>query len=98
MPEFRVIRPSRLAIRFFAVAAVALASAGGITTLLIRLGRSTPPETHAQIPGAFWVSTLLLAAGSLSLHWAVKFVRREKQRQFRLCLWAGVLCGTLFVG
>lgn len=98
MSEFRVIRPSQLAVRFFAVAAVALSSAGGITTLLIRLGRATPPAAHVRIPGAFWVSTLLLAGGSLSLHWAVKFVRREKQRQFRLCLWAGVLCGTLFVG
>lgn len=98
MSEFRVIRPSRLAVRFFAVAAAALLSAGGITALLIRLGRATPPATHARIPVAFWVSTLLLAGGSLSLHWAVKFVRREKQRQFRMCLWAGVVCGTLFVG
>lgn len=95
---FRTIRPSRLAVRFFGVAAVALASAGAVTTLLIHAARNTPPATHARIPWAFWWSTLLLAAGSFFLHRAVQFVRREKQRQFLICLWAGVVSGTLFVG
>src|SRR5262245_36827952 len=95
---FRTIRPSRLAIRFFGVAAVALAVAGSITTLLIRIGKTAPPVTHARVPGVFWLSTLLLLAGSLSLHWAVQYVRREKRREFLTCMWLGVLWGTLFVG
>ena len=98
MPGFRTIRPSWLAVRFFVVASIAFASAGGITTSLIHNARAIPPLTHARIPGAFWCSTLLLVAGSLSLHMAVQYVRREKQRQLLTCLWAGVASGTLFVG
>lgn len=97
MSGFRTIPPSRLAVRFFGVAAVALCGAGGVTTLLIHWSRKTPPQTHARIPWPFWVSTLLLLTGSIFLHRAVQFVRRERQRQFLTCLWGGVISGTLFV-
>lgn len=77
---------------------VALSLAGGVAALLARWSGSIPPFGRARIPGAFWFSTLFLIGGSVSLHWAVSYVRREKQRPFRICLWLGVISGTLFVG
>lgn len=98
MAEFRSIRPSVLAVRFFGAAVVSLTVAGGIAALLARWFGSVAPFGRAQLPGAFWFSTLFLAGGSLALHLAVGYVRREKQRPFRICMWAGVISGTLFVG
>ena len=77
---------------------MALSVAGGLAALLAHWSGPMPRFERASIPGAFWFSTLFLICGSLSLHAAVGYIRREKQRPFRICLWLGVISGTLFVG
>jgi cytochrome c oxidase subunit III len=89
-------RKSEFALRLFAAAVAAFLLAGGLGFALVRLlGRPAP---ESLLPPAFLPSTLLLAAGSLCVHRAVRKVRRERQRAFRLLLQSALAAGIGFVG
>jgi heme/copper-type cytochrome/quinol oxidase subunit 3 len=89
---------SVFAVRFFLVSVAAFALAGLLARLLIPFGAPPVALRAVVFPPAFWVSTLLLAGGSLALHLAVRSVRIERQRQFRRRLLVALAAGTLFVG
>jgi heme/copper-type cytochrome/quinol oxidase subunit 3 len=84
------------ALRFFAANAVVFALAAGLgVALTYGLGR---PTAASRVPPAFQFSTLLLAVGSLCLHFGLEKVRRERQAAFRMLLRAALAAGTMFVG
>ncbi|QDV53594.1 hypothetical protein Enr17x_56740 [Gimesia fumaroli] len=72
--------------------------AGGLIAYVIvrsNLAKTYEP-TALVIPSALWLSTVLLALGSFSIHRALSFVRQEKQQQFRNCLNLTFLLGGAF--
>jgi len=90
-------RPSVLAVRFFFVSVLVFSIGGGLWRLLVYGCGSWWTSARVVWPHAFWISTLLLLAGSFSLHRATGCVRIEKQRPFRRWLLTGITAGTLFV-
>src|SRR5262245_18870666 len=89
---------SRRALMFFAVAAgAALLSACLAAALSAIIGRTLGPRILV-FPAAFWVSTTLLAAGSVAMQCALAAVKLERQTQFRRWLWCGWSIGIAFVG
>ncbi len=98
VPQRHAEGQTRLALKFFVAAIGVVAVVAGIATLLHRwLGRPVRIDEFS-FPPAFIVSTLLLAAGSIALTKAIRFVRVEKQRPFRIWLLLALLAGTLFMG
>lgn len=89
---------SEFALRFFAVSAVLLSVALGLSWLLLKLSPAISSRASTQFPPAFAASTVLLFFGSAALWRALACVRREQQRPFRRSLIGGLLAGTLFVG
>src|SRR5262249_1333632 len=102
MPQFEVMNcpaaPSRLAVRFILVSAGVYAAALGLATGLVWSVPSPIAAGRGVFPGAFWLTTLLLALGSGLLQHASHCVRIERQRPFRRCLLMAVGAGMLFVG
>jgi heme/copper-type cytochrome/quinol oxidase subunit 3 len=102
MAPIVTIRPptgeSGLAVRFILAAGGVYATAAGLAFLLIRFVPSSPAAGETMFPGVFWISTLLLGAGSIVLQRGVGYVRREKQTPFRRSLLGALLLGTAFVG
>lgn len=101
MPRSKTIPPTSrqglIAVRFIAAAAGVYATALSLAYLLIHV---LPPPTRSAgvaMPGAFWITTPLLLAGSLSLGRACGQVRRERQMSFRRALLAALVLGVLFV-
>ena len=90
--------PSRLAIWFILVAAAVYSTAGLVAYGSIRLFPAPPAVKGVLFPKAFWLTTLLLAFGSVCLARAVRCVRLERQKPFRQCLVAALAAGTLVVG
>ncbi|MFP6765936.1 MAG: hypothetical protein VB858_20060 [Planctomycetaceae bacterium] len=90
-------RQSNLAVAFFSLSAVLLVVSFTSAWLLIEGLSFRPIRDRILFPGAFAVSTGLLAAGSLTLHRASILVRYEKQRAFRRNLAWSLLLGTIFV-
>lgn len=89
---------SRRALLFFGVAlAAAACSLCLAAALMATFGRSVGPCVLV-FPAAFWVSTVLLIAGSVALQGAHSAVKLERQPLFRRRLWTGWAIGVLFVG
>ncbi|MBD3672156.1 MAG: hypothetical protein HUJ26_01405 [Planctomycetaceae bacterium] len=96
MAQFYREQPASLALHFFLLSGgvLGLACLGGWS--MIELSRDTAPgEFH--FPHAFWLSTICLLTGSISLERASGFVSRERQRPFRGHLIVGLTSGALFV-
>lgn len=96
-PSSRRLSQGEFAVRFFQAGTVAVAASLGVTWGLLKLlpPSSTPKLT---IPPAFGVTTMLLIGVSAVLHFAVRSVRRERQRPFRWRMLAGLVCGIGFIG
>ena len=104
------ISKSRLALQFFGLAlslliVAVLVAAAGISLSGSRLGlRPDPVGTESQptansvMPAAFWISTALLAIGSMTLQRAAWHVRFERHTPFCRLLLCSLAIGTLFVG
>jgi len=89
---------SHLAVAFFGLSSVLLGLAFTSAWLLIETLSFQPVPNRIIFPGAFLVSTGLLATGSLALHRASVFVRFERQTAFRRNLTGALLSGTGFTG
>lgn len=99
LPEAPLLPPSRSqqALRFFALSTATILAASGVAAALMRIfGRS--PGTAFHFPAAFGASTVLLIAGSVNLHGALRAVRRERQQRFRKRLLLSLGWGLLFMG
>lgn len=89
---------SRQAIRFFILGAGSCVTAGLLMWVLCRTFGKIAAETNIVFPVSFIVSSFLLFNGDLALARALKFVRRERQSEFRFWLLSGFGLGTLFMG
>lgn len=98
MTDIRPLNQGRLARRFFLISLAVFGAAGCGAWLLIRFVPSREMGEAVVLPGAFWINTLLLFAGSGLLHRAGEQVRLERQPPFRRALLAALVVGTLFVG
>lgn len=94
----RATLQSRLAVRFILSAAGVYATAAALAYLLIALIPPVPRVAEVTMPPVFWLTTLLLAAGSACLARARLYVSLEKQRPFRRSLLGALVAGVLFVG
>lgn len=93
----RPLSRSQQALRFFALSSAVILGASGVAAALMRIfGRS--PTTAFHFPAAFGATTGLLIAGSVTLHGALRAVRRERQQLFRKRLLLSLLWGSLFMG
>ncbi|NNJ24816.1 hypothetical protein [Alienimonas chondri] len=66
-----------------------------ILYLFAALGRASQPPAEA-VPPAFWFSTVAVLVGGGCLRWAVRAIRRERQRTARRLTAAAVVCGLAF--
>jgi cytochrome c oxidase subunit 3 len=102
MPQFqtapRASAPSRLAVRFIVVSAGVYAAALGLGLALIKIFPPATSPGRVVFPPVFWITTLLLAAGSVLLQNGAWSVRHERQKPFRRSLLLALVAGTLFVG
>jgi len=89
---------SRLALRFFGLSLSLLAVAAVVAAVGINLSASESRNSQSVMPTAFWISTALLATGSITLHRAAWHVRVQRLESFRRLLAWSLLFGTLFVG
>lgn len=89
---------TRRTLRFIGISAAVYLVAGAIAAL--GMWWLPPPRSarEALFPPVFVLTSLLLVAGSLALHRAIGFVRREEQPAFRRSLWWALAWGVLFVG
>jgi len=87
------------AARYFFVTVVSVISLAIVAWWLVsRLPfDSTSPQSQL-FPFAFWISSMLLIAGSVVMSRAVQFVRLERQRPFRRSLLVALALGALFWG
>lgn len=88
---------SLLARRFFALSSVLLAAAVLIAITGIRWSNRASSD-QPVMPLAFWISTALLFAGSVTLQRASWLVRIQQIELFRRWLVLSLTAGTLFVG
>jgi cytochrome c oxidase subunit 3 len=102
MPQFQTIHrpaaPSRLAVRFILVSAGVYTVALSLAAALIHLVPSQVAAGRVVFPPAFWLTSVLLALGSILLQHASHCVRIERQKPFRRSLVIAIVIGTLFVG
>ena len=97
LPAFPVTRrPSRVALaaRFAALSAGLLGTAFLLTYAMLWAAPEQPRRLGISV--MFFVTTIVLAAGSIAMQRAVHFVRREKQPQFRSWLVVSLALGVLF--
>lgn len=93
----RRLSRSAAALWFFGVGGAAIIAAGLLAAgLMATLGRSVEVDFH--LPGAFTLTTLLLAWGSVWIQSALRAVRRERQALLRRRLRESVLLGAVFMG
>ena len=88
---------SLLARRFFVLSSGLLTAAVLIAMTGIRWLNRTPAD-HSVMPLPFWISTLFLLAGSVTLQRAACLVRVQQLESFRRWLIVSLAVGTLFVG
>lgn len=92
------VSQSEFALRFFVVALLVVATATGLAEGLIHGVGRREVAPWPGIPPVFWLTTVLLIAGSSFLQHALHQVRLERQLRFRRSLLAALATGTAFVG
>ncbi len=98
VPSRKVEGASRNAMLFFIMALCILAIDVVIFLLCARLFGRQPIRDHFVFPKVFLITSLLLAAGSWSMHKAKGFVKVEKQKLFRSYLVITLSVGAAFAG
>jgi cytochrome c oxidase subunit III len=89
---------SELALRFFGLSVGLLLVAMLIAVAAVRVFPAADVLGRVSMPFAFWISTLLLAAGSVTLQRAAGHVRLQRLDSLRRLLAWSLLFGTIFVG
>jgi len=56
-----------------------------------------PPAGTPELPGTLWISTLILLASSGTMHWALRSVRRGRQRSLCVAMSATTLLALAFL-
>lgn len=65
--------------------------------VIIRLTGRTQPELFSiSLPGWLWLSTVVVMAGSVTIHWALSAIRRERQAETLRWLWVTLGLAVLF--
>jgi cytochrome c oxidase subunit 3 len=88
---------SVLARRFFVLSLGLIAAVVLIAMVGIR-GLSSENADRSIMPTAFWISSVFLFAGSVTLQQAAWLVRVQRLEAFRRWLVVSLISGTLFVG
>lgn len=66
--------------------------------ILFRIrGTLGPPLGTISMPAMLWVSTVLVLLASLTIHFALQSVRRERQQPLRMWLWSTLALSVAFV-
>jgi len=86
-----------VALRFILSCIAVFGTAFLAAAILLRLLPPVRTAAETTFPAAFWVTTLLLAVGSVAMHLAVAEVRRERQAAFRRALRFAAAAGALFL-
>lgn len=86
-----------LALRFILTCLATFGTAFLLAGILYQLFPPAQPPVEIAFPPAFWVTSVLLAVGSVAMQVAVSEVRRERQVSFRRALRAAAVAGGLFV-
>lgn len=89
--------PSNLALVFFALSLLVLGFSGAVTWALISTSQFVGAADRLVFPPAFILSTVCLGFGSWHLEAACRWVRIERQRQFRQNLLRALAYGLAFV-
>ena len=89
---------SQLALLFVGLSLILTAIAIGVAKIGIMLFAVTSESPVRVMPVPFWISTALLAVGSVTLQRAAWHVRIQRLEQFQRCLLLSLVIGTLFVG
>jgi cytochrome c oxidase subunit III len=98
VPARKVLQQGELLLYLF-LASLAVFFIGGIAAfLLVRFGQGAAATVQSsKVPLGLWLATVILLAGSASLQFALRAVRRERQRAFRQALVAAACLGACFL-
>ncbi|MCY2967477.1 MAG: hypothetical protein NT069_28245, partial [Planctomycetota bacterium] len=88
LAERQIQNRTRRALRFIGASLVVYVVAGLVAAAALRWLPESRRANEAMFPPVFAVTSALLVAGSVCLHRAIGFVKREKQREFRQSLLA----------
>ncbi len=96
--EERAGRAGTLGLALFLVSLSVLFAASMLAYLLVRVGgRQAPPLHTLAVPGVFWLSTVLMLAGTLAIHRAVGAVRADRRSAFRTAMIVTLLLALAFL-
>ncbi len=90
-------RANTIGMWLFLVSLGMLFTASMLGYALIRVSNSELAFGSVTLPKSLWVSTLLMLAGSVTIHQALLAVRRERHDAFRIWLTATIVFAALFV-
>ncbi len=81
----------------FLISLAMLFMASMLGYVLIRVMSPEVPFGTVLLPKSLWVSTVLMLASSVTIHQALRAIRRERQAAFRVWLTATIVFAGLFV-
>jgi len=89
---------SQTSLLFMFLAILVCGFSAGLSWELMHVFGRSASRTQIFFPRPFLLSTLLLVAGSVLLHLALRAVQQEQQRLFRKRLIWSLACAALFMG
>lgn len=88
----------KFGMRLFLAALTMLFGASLIGYLVVRSrAASWPPPGIPRLPAGLWASTVILLLGSITIAWALRSARRDRQELLRAALLITLLLGVLFL-
>lgn len=88
----------RMGMKVLVLALSMLFGASILGYLVIRLrAPAWPPPGMPRLPGALWVSTVIIVMSSFTMHSAVRAAREERQRALHASMLLTTLLGVLFL-
>jgi len=99
LKDFRTPRGTgTLGMTLFLISLGILFAASMVGYLIIRLTSDAgPPRGTLRLPLGLWISTAIILASSVTIHHALRNVRLDRQRAFRLAMLVTVLLGFAFL-
>jgi len=88
----------KLGMKILVAALSMLFAASVVAYMLIRLrAPAWPPPGTPHLPGTLWVSTVIIAVSSLTMHVAVRAAREDRRRALHAGMILTTLLGVLFL-